>query len=102
MNTSIPTKTLSFLTKLSKNNNRDWFNDHKKEFKAIEAEVKGAYNYLGELMNSHDQIEKTKIFRIFVQLLTHGSKQCSCDVIFKLCRLLYTSICEKPKNKKKE
>jgi uncharacterized protein (DUF2461 family) len=31
---------LEFFKKLEKNNNRDWFNDHKKEFKTIETEVK--------------------------------------------------------------
>ncbi|WP_111682612.1 DUF2461 domain-containing protein [Winogradskyella tangerina] len=65
MSNRIPAETLTFLKKLSKNNNRDWFNEHKPEFKAIESEVKSAYNYLGELMNSHDQIEKTKVFRIY-------------------------------------
>lgn len=65
MSTSIPKETLEFLKKLAKNNDRDWFNEHKPEFKAIEAEVKAAYNHLGGLMNSHDQIEKVKIFRIY-------------------------------------
>jgi len=49
MSTTIPKETLSFFNKLSKNNDRDWFNTHKPEFKAIEAKVKSAYNHLGEL-----------------------------------------------------
>ncbi|GAB4164260.1 MAG: DUF2461 domain-containing protein [Winogradskyella sp.] len=65
MSTAIPKETLDFFNKLSKNNNRDWFNEHKPEFKAIEAKVKKAYNHLGELMSTHDQIEKIKIFRIY-------------------------------------
>ncbi|WP_411895150.1 DUF2461 domain-containing protein [Winogradskyella sp. A2] len=65
MTNTIPKETLPFLKKLSKNNNRDWFNDNKPEFKAIESKVKEAYNYLGELMNGHDQIDKVKIFRIY-------------------------------------
>ncbi|WP_422104511.1 DUF2461 domain-containing protein [Winogradskyella sp.] len=65
MNPTIPKETLTFFKTLSKNNNRDWFNEHKPEFKAIEAKVKSAYNHLGELMNAHDQIEKIKIFRIY-------------------------------------
>ena len=60
MSHTIPKETLSFFKKLSNNNNRDWFNEHKPEFKAIEAKVKSAYNHLGELMNAHDQIEKIK------------------------------------------
>lgn len=65
MSTTIPQETLSFFKKLSKNNNRDWFNENKPEFKAIEAKVKEAYNYLGALMDVHDQIEKIKLFRIY-------------------------------------
>lgn len=65
MSTSIPQDVFTFLKKLEKNNDRDWFNEHKPEFKAIEAEVKKAYNYLGGLMNTHDQIEKIKMFRIY-------------------------------------
>ncbi|MBO6880259.1 DUF2461 domain-containing protein [Winogradskyella sp.] len=65
MSTTIPKETLTFFKKLATNNDRDWFNEHKPEFKAIETKVKAAYNYLGELMNSHDQIEKIKIFRIY-------------------------------------
>ena len=57
--------TFDFLEKLKKNNNRDWFNDHKKEFKAIEAKVKNAYNHLGTIMTAHDSIEKVKVFRIY-------------------------------------
>ena len=41
MSTTIPKAALDFFKKLQKNNNRDWFNDNKKEFKAVEAEVKG-------------------------------------------------------------
>jgi len=61
----IPKEAFSFFKKLSKNNNRDWFNEHKTEFKAIESKVKEAYNHLGELMNQHDQIDKVKVFRIY-------------------------------------
>lgn len=65
MSTIIPKETFDFFKKLAKNNDRDWFNEHKPEFKAIEAKVKSAYNHLGELMSAHDQIEKIKIFRIY-------------------------------------
>ncbi|WP_411767509.1 DUF2461 domain-containing protein [Winogradskyella sp. A3E31] len=65
MNQTIPKDTFVFLKALSKNNNRDWFNEHKKEFKAIEADVKNAYNQLASLLNAHDRIEKVKIFRIY-------------------------------------
>ena len=65
MATSIPKETFSFLKKLSKNNNRDWFADNKTEFKRIETDVKSAYNHLGVLMNEHDLIDKVKVFRIY-------------------------------------
>lgn len=61
----IPNETLGYLKKLEKNNNRDWFNENKLEFKAIESKVKDAYNHLGELLNVHDQIDKVKVFRIY-------------------------------------
>ena len=63
--TSIPKSALDFFKKLEKNNNRDWFNDNKKEFKAIEAEVKAVYNELYNRLNLHDEIDKMKMFRIY-------------------------------------
>ncbi|NNK39451.1 MAG: DUF2461 domain-containing protein, partial [Winogradskyella sp.] len=65
MSVSIPTTTLTFLKNLAKNNDRDWFENHKPEFKKIEKEVKAAYNHLGELLNEHDKIDKVKVFRIY-------------------------------------
>jgi uncharacterized protein (TIGR02453 family) len=62
---SIPKEALQILEELGQNNNRDWFNEHKPEFKAVEAKVKATYNYIGELMNMHDQIDKVKVFRIY-------------------------------------
>jgi uncharacterized protein (TIGR02453 family) len=65
MTHQIQKEALTFLTELAKNNNRDWFNEHKPKFKAIEAEVKAVYNALGTMMNMHDQIDKVKVFRIY-------------------------------------
>lgn len=65
MNYSIPKEVFPFFKKLEKNNDRDWFNEHKPEFNAIEAKVKKSYNHLGDLLRTHDQIEKIKIFRIY-------------------------------------
>lgn len=61
----ISTDVFSFLKQLKTNNNRDWFAENKTKFKKIETHVKSQYNYLGELMNSHDTIDKTKVFRIY-------------------------------------
>jgi uncharacterized protein (TIGR02453 family) len=65
MSITIPKSTFTFFDALSNNNNREWFTEHKPEFKAIELDIKVAYNHLGELMNAHDNIDKTKIFRIY-------------------------------------
>lgn len=75
MSHNIPKETFKFLKKLEKNNDRDWFNERKPEFKALEVKVKAAYNNLGELMNMHDQIEKVKIFRIYRDVRFSKNKQ---------------------------
>lgn len=61
----ISKSVFTFLNKLKINNNREWFNERKTEFKLIESEIKNTYNYIGELMNVHDQIDKVKVFRIY-------------------------------------
>lgn len=65
MSTSALKAALNFFKKLEKNNNRDWFNENKPEFKAIEAEIKQLYNSILENLNKHDDIDKLKIFRIY-------------------------------------
>ncbi|MBT8270836.1 MAG: DUF2461 domain-containing protein, partial [Bacteroidia bacterium] len=65
MSVSIPKEALTFFKNLAKNNNRDWFNDHKKEFKAIEAQVKEFYNMIYNNLNIHDEVDKMKMFRIY-------------------------------------
>ena len=65
MNETIPRETFDFFKRLEKNNNRDWFNDNKKEFKEIEKEVKQVYTQLYNSLNEHDEIDKMKMFRIY-------------------------------------
>ncbi|WP_372936402.1 DUF2461 domain-containing protein [Seonamhaeicola sp.] len=65
MSVTLPKSVFTFLTKLEENNNRDWFNANKPEFKTIEGEVKLFYNALLENLNVHDDIDKLKIFRIY-------------------------------------
>ncbi|QHI35197.1 hypothetical protein IMCC3317_05430 [Kordia antarctica] len=65
MNETIPREVFSFFNRLSKNNNREWFTENKKEFKEIENEVKQFYNQLSEHLNKHDKIDKVKIFRVY-------------------------------------
>lgn len=63
--TSISKSTLEFLTKLKKNNNRDWFNEHKPEFQIEQKKAKDFYNALEEKLKTHDAIDKFKLFRIY-------------------------------------
>ncbi len=65
MNTTVPKTTFSFFKRLEKNNNRDWFNEHKPAFKDLEKDVKLFYNSLMERMRTHDEIEGMKMFRIY-------------------------------------
>jgi len=61
----ISASALEFLQKLNANNTREWFEEHKGEFKTHESAMKVFYNAVLERMNQHDQIEKMKAFRIY-------------------------------------
>jgi uncharacterized protein (TIGR02453 family) len=63
--TSISKTTLNFLKDLSKNNNRDWFNEHKTTFKTEQDKIKLFYEDLMNQLKTHDNIERLKIFRIY-------------------------------------
>ncbi len=65
MSTTVDKNVFPFFKKLEKNNNRDWFNENKPEFKAIETNIKAFYNTLLERLNVHDEIDKLKVFRIY-------------------------------------
>ena len=58
----------SFLTELTENNNRDWFEKNKIRFKNHEFEMKGFLSEVNSRLNQHDNIEKAKIFRIYRDL----------------------------------
>lgn len=62
---TIPKEALVFLEKLRKNNNREWFNAHKAEFKIIESQMKIFFAEVENLMKKHDDIAKTKMYRIY-------------------------------------
>ncbi len=64
-NLMVNSKALDFLKRLEKNNNREWFTEHKDEFKTHELEMKVLFTALTEHLNKHDQIEKMKMFRIY-------------------------------------
>ena len=57
--------TLQFLKDLAKNNNRDWFTEHKSTFKKSQDNAKGFYEAIRANLENHDEIEKFKLFRIY-------------------------------------
>ena len=68
-NATIEKSTFSFLLKLSANNNRDWFQNHKTQYLEAQQNVEQFMDALIDKMNSHDQIEtpsgKKSIYRIY-------------------------------------
>ena len=62
---TITKDVIGFLKELKANNNRDWFAENKKRFKAVESVAKGFYHALLDELNTHDEIEKLKMFRIY-------------------------------------
>ncbi|MDH7446525.1 DUF2461 domain-containing protein [Aquimarina sp. 2201CG14-23] len=60
----IPKSSFEFLKDLKKNNHRDWMQEQKKRYQANEKELKVFYAKIVERLNEHDEIEKTKVFRI--------------------------------------
>lgn len=65
MCTKFTNEVLEFFKNLEKNNNRDWFNEHKIEFKKIETDVKKTYASLFNMLKTHDDVDQFKMFRIY-------------------------------------
>lgn len=65
----IAKSTLDFLKSLSRNNNRDWFNNHKDQYLAAKANVEAFLDELITQMNRHDRLEtpsgKKSLYRIY-------------------------------------
>lgn len=61
---TIPKSALEFLIDLKKNNHRDWMTENKKKYQDNEKKLKAFYTAVAERLNVHDEIEKTKVFRI--------------------------------------
>jgi uncharacterized protein (TIGR02453 family) len=57
--------SFQYLKDLHKNNNRDWFAEHKPRFVEAQNNAKAFYGAIQEKLNAHDEIEKLKIFRIY-------------------------------------
>ncbi|APQ18934.1 DUF2461 domain-containing protein [Maribacter hydrothermalis] len=65
LESNITNSTFKFLNLLKENNNREWFAEHKTDFKKEEEKVKFFFNQLLEKMKTHDEIERLKVFRIY-------------------------------------
>ena len=65
----IKKESIAFLKTLSKNNNRDWFNEHKESYSKAHDNIIGFVDALLVEMNKHDHIEtasgKKGLFRIY-------------------------------------
>jgi uncharacterized protein (TIGR02453 family) len=57
--------SFQFLKDLQKNNNRDWFTEHKPTFTKIQSQVKELFLEMQLNLENHDEIEKMKIYRIY-------------------------------------
>ena len=65
---AIPRNTINFLMELKLNNNRDWFNENKQEFQSIQIDVKKFTQEVKDELNTSDNIDELKIFRIYRDL----------------------------------
>ncbi|RXJ51272.1 DUF2461 domain-containing protein [Gelidibacter gilvus] len=63
--TAFSNDLLDFLKLLKENNDRDWFNEHKKEFKKLEVDAKRNFNRLLDILKTHDDVDRLKNFRIY-------------------------------------
>ena len=65
----IQTSTISFLKRLAKNNNREWFEKHKDEYLQAQQNLISFVDALIAEMNKHDQLEtpsgKKSLYRIY-------------------------------------
>jgi uncharacterized protein (TIGR02453 family) len=61
----IEKSTLKFLSDLKKNNNREWFNEHKTDFKKEQLLAKEFYAAIRHNLEKYDEIDRFKLFRIY-------------------------------------
>ncbi|MCO4749452.1 MAG: DUF2461 domain-containing protein [Flavobacteriales bacterium] len=62
---SINPQVFEFFNRLSENNNREWFEQHKPEFKNLELGVKEFGSHLFDQISAHDSLERWKLMRIY-------------------------------------
>ena len=57
--------TIEFLKELRANNTKEWFEEHKKQFKNEETHTKAFFSSVLNLLRAHDDIDAMKMFRIY-------------------------------------
>lgn len=62
---SLNSELFSYLNQLKKNNNREWFEQNKTQFKSLSQDFKEWTNLLRDSMSTFDQIDQAKVFRIY-------------------------------------
>ncbi len=72
---NLTAENIKFLKALSKNNNRAWFNTNKSLFRQYQKEFKIFHDHLKLLMETHDQIGKSKVYRIYRDVRFSKDKQ---------------------------
>ncbi len=61
----IENATLEYLKDLQKNNNRDWFSETKPRYVQAQKNAKEVFAAIHEELQMHDEIEKSKMMRIY-------------------------------------
>ena len=57
--------SFQFLNDLKKNNNRDWFSNHKEGYLQAQQNAKNIFEEIHVNLQKHDEIEKSKMMRIY-------------------------------------
>jgi uncharacterized protein (TIGR02453 family) len=61
----ITKSVLDFLTRLTKNNNREWFTENKAAFQVEEQKAKTFFNEINTELQKQDSIESVQVYRIY-------------------------------------
>lgn len=63
-----------FLTELAKNNNKDWFNAHKAQYKSANLEATTLFKHIYTMLTKYDTLASLKIYRIYRDLRFSNDK----------------------------
>ncbi len=58
-------RTLGYLNDLKKNNQREWFKEHKSEFQLAQGNAKDLFQTIRNDLEKHDDIDVFKLYRIY-------------------------------------